>query len=459
MSIKSSCFTRTANGLLGGILVGDAYGLRHLATTMVKEPCRCLSAPSELICVGNGGAARAATRRRRRCPMGRRSAPATTSARALCAAIADGARARGALKQATRATLLRRLCAARDSNSRPNCNSHGKASRSTIICANTSPTLASSYSIWCVSAHSAPSRLSSCAWPRPGLRHLQTGAGFHSGLLLERICSGARQASLQDTNDHFLANIQHDGFVFGGTAGPGRGDHAGTADHDRGGRAEVRSLYQDYRRPAHRHVRRQSNQLPLIWRELIDAGFESGHAYGKACARSRAASAPPGAAMACRTPSVRDRARESLQGAALTAQAQVRRLGLHPRCAEAQGKDVGVIATEKGWNLYVCGNGGMKPRHADARQPTWTKRPVRYIDRFLMFYIRTADRLKRTWVWPANWKEASTYLRNVIIRRPAGDCRRHSKRQDAAPGQHLQVRVDGSRSTIPNGEGGCKPSS
>jgi nitrite reductase (NADH) large subunit len=24
-----------------------------------------------------------------------------------------------------------------------------------------------------------------------------------------------------------------------------------------------------------------------------------------------------------------------------------------------------VIATEKGWNLYVCGNGGMKPRHAE----------------------------------------------------------------------------------------------
>src|SRR6185437_11122024 len=69
-------------------------------------------------------------------------------------------------------------------------------------------------------------------------------------------------------------------------------------------------------------------------------------------------------------------------------------------CAEAQGKDVGVIATEKGWNLYVGGNGGARPRHADLLVADVDKESlVRYVDRFLMYYIRTADRLQRTATW------------------------------------------------------------
>ena len=39
--------------------------------------------------------------------------------------------------------------------------------------------------------------------------------------------------------------------------------------------------------------------------------------------------------------------------------------GCARECAEAQSKDIGVIAAENGWNLYVGGNGGFRPRHAD----------------------------------------------------------------------------------------------
>ena len=90
--------------------------------------------------------------------------------------------------------------------------------------------------------------------------------------------------------------------------------------------------------------------------------------------------------------------------------------GCARECAEAQGKDVGVIATDKGWNLYVCGNGGMKPRHAellasDLDQDTL----IRYIDRFLMFYVRTADRLQRTSTWRENLEGGLDYLKQVVI--------------------------------------------
>jgi len=90
--------------------------------------------------------------------------------------------------------------------------------------------------------------------------------------------------------------------------------------------------------------------------------------------------------------------------------------GCTRECAEAQGKDIGVIATEKGWNLYVCGNGGMKPRHADLFASDLDKETlIKYIDRVLMFYVRTADRLQRTSTWMENMEGGLDYLKSVVI--------------------------------------------
>ena len=90
--------------------------------------------------------------------------------------------------------------------------------------------------------------------------------------------------------------------------------------------------------------------------------------------------------------------------------------GCTRECAEAQSKDFGVIATENGWNLYVCGNGGMRPRHADLFATDLDDATlIRYIDRFLMFYVRTADRLQRTSVWMDNLEGGIAYLREVVI--------------------------------------------
>jgi len=90
--------------------------------------------------------------------------------------------------------------------------------------------------------------------------------------------------------------------------------------------------------------------------------------------------------------------------------------GCTRECAEAQGKDVGIIATERGWNLYVCGNGGMKPRHAELLAGDLDHDTlIRYIDRFLMFYIRTADRLQRTSTWRDNLEGGLDYLKSVVI--------------------------------------------
>src|SRR5690606_37065089 len=89
--------------------------------------------------------------------------------------------------------------------------------------------------------------------------------------------------------------------------------------------------------------------------------------------------------------------------------------GCARECAEARGKDVGVIATENGWNLYVCGNGGQSPKHAQLLAGGLDDETlVRYIDRFLMFYIRTADRLQRTAPWLDALEGGLEHLKEVV---------------------------------------------
>jgi nitrite reductase (NADH) large subunit len=158
-------------------------------------------------------------------------------------------------------------------------------------------------------------------------------------------------------------------------------------------------------------------QLPLIWEELIAAGFESGHAYGKSL---RTVKSCVGSTW-CRygvgdSVGLAVEIENRYKGLRTPHKIKFGVSGCTRECAEAQGKDVGIIATEKGWNLYVCGNGGMKPRHAELLASDLDKETlVRYIDRFLMFYVRTADRLQRTSVWRENLEGGLDYLIDVVV--------------------------------------------
>lgn len=161
----------------------------------------------------------------------------------------------------------------------------------------------------------------------------------------------------------------------------------------------------------------QVHQLPLIWKELVDAGFESGHAYGKSV---RTVKSCVGSTW-CRygmldSVSMAIMIEERYRGLRSPHKLKFAVSGCTRECAEAQSKDVGVIATEKGWNLYVCGNGGMKPRHAELLASDLDDATlIKYIDRFLMFYIKTADRLQRTSVWRDNLEGGLAYLKDVVL--------------------------------------------
>ncbi|MGN5354002.1 nitrite reductase large subunit NirB [Ralstonia sp. L16] len=224
-------------------------------------------------------------------------------------------------------------------------------------------------------------------------------------------------ASLQDSNDYFLANIQKDGTYSVVPRMPG-GEVTADGLIAVGQVAKKYGLYTKITGGQRVDLfGARVEQLPLIWEELIAAGFESGHAYGKSL---RTVKSCVGSTW-CRY-GVGDSV-----GFAVALENRYKGLrsphklkfgvsGCTRECAEAQGKDVGIIATEKGWNLYVCGNGGMKPRHAELLAADLDQETlIKYVDRFLMFYVRTADRLQRTSTWRDNLEGGLDYLKDVVI--------------------------------------------
>ena len=240
--------------------------------------------------------------------------------------------------------------------------------------------------------------------------------------------------TLQDTNDRFLANMQRGGLysvvprVPGGEITPEKLIALG----------EVAKKYALYTKITGGQridlFGAQLHQLPDIWEELIDAGFESGHAYGKAV---RTVKSCVGTTW-CRY-GVQDSVRFAIEvekryrGIRAPHKIKFAVSGCVRECAEAQCKDVGLIATENGYNLYVCGNGGAKPRHADLfATDIDEKTAIKYIDRFLMYYIFTADKLTRTATWVEQIEGGLDHVKEVVIEDKLGLCNELEKRM-----QHL----------------------
>jgi nitrite reductase (NADH) large subunit len=231
-------------------------------------------------------------------------------------------------------------------------------------------------------------------------------------------------ASLQDSNDYFLGNIQKGGTYSVVPRMPG-GEVTPDGLIAVGAVAKKYGLYTKITGGQRVDLfGARVEQLPDIWEALIDAGFESGHAYAKAL---RTVKSCVGSTW-CRY-GVQDSVGMAIElenrykGLRAPHKIKFAVSGCTRECAEAQGKDVGVIATDKGWNLYVCGNGGMKPRHAELiASDLDSETLIRYIDRFLMFYVRTADRLQRTSVWRDNLEGGLDYLKQVVIDDSLGVC-------------------------------------
>ncbi|OOP64776.1 nitrite reductase large subunit [Arthrobacter sp. SRS-W-1-2016] len=237
-------------------------------------------------------------------------------------------------------------------------------------------------------------------------------ASQHSAYVLD-----AGRGTLQDTNDRALANMQKDGTysvvprIPGGEITPDKLVVIGTIAKKYGLYTKITGGQRIDMFGA------RLEQLPLIWGELIDAGMESGQAYGKSL---RTVKSCVGSTW-CRF--------GVLDSVSMAINLELRYRGLRSphklkmgvsgcarECAEARGKDVGVIATAEGWNLYVGGNGGANPAHAQLLAGGLDDDTlIKYIDRYFMYYIRTADRLQRTAHWQAELDGGLEHVRQVVV--------------------------------------------
>ncbi|RBJ01416.1 nitrite reductase (NAD(P)H) [Micromonospora provocatoris] len=413
-----------ARTLLGGVLVGDASAYPVLRASVggpLPAPPLALLAPAGGAGAGAGGLPPAA----QVC-----SCNAVTRAD-LDAAIADGATDVPALKACTRAgtscgscvPMLKQLLDA------------AGVRQSTALCEHFDHSRQELFDLIRVRGIRTFSRLvaehgrgSGCDICKPVVASILASLG--TGHVLD-----GEQASLQDTNDHFLANLQRDGSysvvprIPGGEITPEKLIAIGEVARDfrlytkitGGQRIDLFGARVD--------------QLPQIWRRLVDAGFESGHAYGKALRTVKSCVGDTwcrygvqdsvGLAVALELRYRGLRAPHKLKSAVS---------GCARECAEARSKDFGVIATESGWNLYVGGNGGFRPRHADLfATDLSTAELVTLIDRFLMYYIRTADRLQRTAAWIEAMDGGLDHLRSVLVDDSLGLC----ADLDAAMARHV----------------------
>ncbi len=400
--------------LLGAILVGDASDYGALLQ-MVLNPLPLSEHPEELILPLRQGTAKG---------LGVDLLPDTAlvcscngvSKGAICAAVASGCTSLGSLKKATKAAtscggcgpLAKQILDAEMKKRGFSVNNllceHFPHSRQELFHLVKIGALKTFEQI--ITKHG---RGRGCDICKPALASIL--ASCWNEMVLK-----PQHAPLQDTNDHFLANLQKDGTysivprVPGGEILPEKLVVLGQVAKKYGLYTKITGAQRIDLFGA------RVEQLPKIWKELIDAGFESGHAYGKAL---RTVKSCVGSTW-CRygvqdSVSMAIRIESRYRGLRAPHKIKMAVSGCTRECAEAQGKDVGVIATEKGWNLYACGNGGMKPRHAELLAKDLDDETlIKFIDRFLMLYIRTGDRLQRTAPWLENLEGGIEYLRKAV---------------------------------------------
>ena len=237
-------------------------------------------------------------------------------------------------------------------------------------------------------------------------------ASLGGGYVLE-----GEQAALQDTNDFALANLQRNGTY---SVVP-RMPAGEVTPRQLIACAEVAEDYGLYVKITGGQrldlFGAKLDDLPAIWSRLGDAGLESGHAYGKALRTVKSCVGTNWCRYGVQDSTAMAKLLElRYRGLRSPHKIKLAVSGCARECAEAQSKDVGVIATEAGWNVYVGGNGGFRPRHADLLGEGLSDAElVRAIDRFLQYYVRTADRLERTAAWIERLDGGVDHVRRVVI--------------------------------------------
>ena len=425
---KKLVLSDDAKTLLGAVLVGDATsyaGLRPLAGRPLP------STPDQLLLPASDGTQLSLPGDAQVC-----SCNAVTKDQIVAAVASENLTDVAGVKACTKAGTACGSCIPLVKNLLTECGVH----QSKALCEHFSQSRAELFELVLSSGIRTFSELvaqhgqgQGCDLCKPAVASILASLG--TGHILD-----GEQASLQDTNDHALANLQKDGTysvvprIPGGEITPDKLIVIGEVARDFGLYTKITGGQRIDLFGA------RLDQLPAVWKRLVDAGFESGHAYGKALRTVKSCVGDSWCRYGVQD-SVTLAIDLELRYRGLRAPHKIKSAvsGCARECAEARSKDFGVIATENGWNLYLGGNGGFRPRHADLFATDLdTATLVTYIDRYLMFYIRTADRLQRTATWLESLDGGLDYLRTVIVDDALGIC----AELDAAMARHVESYSD-----------------
>lgn len=423
--------------LLGAVMIGDAddYGnLLQMALNNIELP----SLPEALILPSLDGAAKPV--------LGTDALPDTAqicscndvSKGAICCSVQNGSQTLGDIKAATTAATACGGCTALVTQVMNAELTKLGVEVNTDICEHFAYTRQDIYNLVRIEGIKSFSELLSKHGKGHGCEICKPLVGSVLASCWNEYVLGDKHIGLQDTNDIYLGNMQKDGTYSVVPRVP-----AGEITPE--GLIVIGQIAKDYdlytKITGGQRIDlfgAQLHELPAIWRRLVDAGFETGHAYGKSL---RTVKSCVGSTW-CRygvddSISLAIELENRYKGLRSPHKIKFGVSGCTRECAEAQSKDVGIISTENGWNLYVCGNGGMKPRHTDLLAQGLDKETlIKYIDRFLMFYVKTADRLQRTSVWMDNLDGGLNYLKQVVLEDSLGMAAELEGQMDAIVGTY-----------------------
>jgi nitrite reductase (NADH) large subunit len=145
----------------------------------------------------------------------------------------------------------------------------------------------------------------------------------------------------------------------------------------------------------------KKEDLPAMWKDLSDAGFVSGHAYGKAMRTVKTCVGSTWCRFGTQDSTGLGVKLEQLTwGSWMPHKFKLAVSGCPRNCAEATIKDFGVVCVDSGYELHVGGNGGIKVRVTDLLCKVETEEQVmEYCGAFTQLYREEGHYLERTAPW------------------------------------------------------------
>jgi nitrite reductase (NADH) large subunit len=159
----------------------------------------------------------------------------------------------------------------------------------------------------------------------------------------------------------------------------------------------------------------KKEDLPLVWRDLSEAGLVSGHAYAKALRTVKTCVGSDWCRFGTQdSTGLGIKLEKFLWGAWTPAKVKLAVSGCPRNCAEATCKDIGVICVESGYDIHFAGAAGLDIKGTELLMHVATEdETIETVAALLQLYREEAHYLERIYKWAKRIGIASIRARIV----------------------------------------------